>query len=327
MKFSIIIAAYNVERTILYTLNSLESQNYNDFEVIIVNDSSNDNTEERIKEFIGKSKLKEITYIKNKINSGLSVVRNSGLNLAKGDYVLFLDGDDAYHSGSLEILRKRIEMYPEAPDAMFFSAATFIDDIELKNEPYNIKNYLNNKGYDRYDFGYDSVVGVEWFKSAFKNGTYFDAAQLIVLNRNFLIKNKLNFRPKLIFEDTLFTREVLLNSNKIGVCNELIILIRKAEGSIMRSPLNGKKIKSRYIISKELLAIRKEYKDNFFYFDSLNMLLINLRAIKKSDQYFIVSMCNWILLYFFAKEALVRALVFDNVKTDIKKLIGYTNDI
>jgi glycosyltransferase involved in cell wall biosynthesis len=323
MKFSIIVAAYNVEKTILYTLNSLESQNYNDFEVIVINDNSIDNTEEIIKEFIVKSKLKDIIYIKNKINSGLSVVRNNGLNLAKGDYVLFLDGDDAYHFDSLTMLKQRIDSYPQLPDALFFSAATFINDIEPFKEPFNVKNYLNNKCYDRHDLASNLVFGLEWFKTASNNGTYYDAAALIVLNRNFLVKNNLNFKPKLIFEDVLFTREVILNSNKIGVSNELILLIRKAEGSITRSPLNRRKIYSRYLISKEILAKKKEQKDDFFYLDSLNMMLINLRAIKKSDEYFFIGMWKWILLYFFMKNSIVRSLVIDNIKEDIKKFLKY----
>ena len=135
------------------------------------------------------------------------------------------------------------------------------------------------------------------------------------------------FKPNLIYEDTLFTRNVLINSKKIGVSNELVILIRKAEGSIMRSPLNKRKIISRYIIAREILKLKNKYKDNFFYIDSLNMLLINLRAIKKSDQLFFLTMWRLVLLYFYFKEDTVRNLVHGNLKTDIKKLIGYTNNL
>jgi glycosyltransferase involved in cell wall biosynthesis len=327
LKFSIIVAAYNVQLTIEFTLWSLQSQVFRDFEIIIINDCSTDDTEFKILKFIRESKMKKITYIKNPINRGLSVVRNIGINQAKGDFILFLDGDDAYHSESLEMLENRIKTFTVLPDALFFSAATFLEDIGPLKDPYNIKNYKHNKGYDRLDLSNNLIVGIDWFKESNRNGTFFDAACLILFNLNFLTKNKLYFMPNLIFEDTLFTRNVLLMSNKIGVSNELVLLIRKAEGSIMRSPINRKKISSRYIIAKQLLLYKFRYNDNYFYSDSLNMLLINLRAIKKSDQYFFPSLWHSILVYFLIKENIVRRIVIDNLKMDLKKLIGYTNNI
>jgi glycosyltransferase involved in cell wall biosynthesis len=324
MKFSILVAAYNVQETIEFTLWSLQSQVFKDFEVIIVNDCSTDDTESKIIKFIEESQMNEITYIKNSINRGLSVVRNIGINQAKGDFILFLDGDDAYHTESLRILDNRIKSYSILPEALIFSAATFVEDITPMCESYNISNDIHRKGYDRNDLSTNLVIGIDWFKEAYNNGTFYDASCLIIFNLQYLRRNSMFFKPNLIYEDTLFTRNVLINSKKIGVSNDLVILIRKAEGSIMRSPLNKRKIISRYIIAREILKLKNKYKDNFFYIDSLNMLLINLRAIKKSDQLFFLTMWRLVLLYFYFKEVTVRNLVHGNLKTDIKKLIGYT---
>lgn len=91
MNLSIIIPAYNVERYIGSTLGSLRRQSARDFEVVVVDDGSTDGTAEAAeRHFDG---LPEVRLIRT-ANGGVSQARNVGLAAAKGDYVLFLDGDD-----------------------------------------------------------------------------------------------------------------------------------------------------------------------------------------------------------------------------------------
>lgn len=93
MKFSIIVAAYNVEAYILRCLNSLKPLSPNLFELIIVNDGSTDKTLFIIKDFLLTQNIKNAKVIE-KENGGLSSARNAGLEAASGDYVIFVDGDD-----------------------------------------------------------------------------------------------------------------------------------------------------------------------------------------------------------------------------------------
>ena len=91
MRFSIIIPAYNVEDYLLDCVDSVIKQSFRDYEIILVNDGSTDSTLEICQELSKKNKL--INLITKK-NGGLSSARNAGIEIAKGDYLLFLDGDD-----------------------------------------------------------------------------------------------------------------------------------------------------------------------------------------------------------------------------------------
>lgn len=93
MKFSIIVAAYNVETYIQRCLDSLKPLSAQLFELIIINDGSTDNTLSIIKNFLLTNKIENAKVI-DQVNGGLSSARNVGLREANGDYVIFVDGDD-----------------------------------------------------------------------------------------------------------------------------------------------------------------------------------------------------------------------------------------
>lgn len=92
IKYSIIVAAFNIEDYIARAIESVEMQTFTDYELIIINDASTDNTENKITEAM--TKYDNIVYIKNNENKKAGGARNAGLDIAKGKYVLFLDGDD-----------------------------------------------------------------------------------------------------------------------------------------------------------------------------------------------------------------------------------------
>lgn len=94
-KISVIIPAYNVEKYIEKNLKSLKDQTFKDFEAIIINDGSTDNTEKIIKEVLQDTKIQ--WKLINQENQGVSVARNRGIIESKGEYICFLDGDDYYH--------------------------------------------------------------------------------------------------------------------------------------------------------------------------------------------------------------------------------------
>ena len=104
---SVIIPCYNATHTIVNTLNSLERQKYKDFEVIVINDGSADNLDKTIKKYRFYSSL-TINYIEQN-NSGVSVARNTGLDNAKGEYIVFLDSDDIYHCNFIAALYQTLK--------------------------------------------------------------------------------------------------------------------------------------------------------------------------------------------------------------------------
>lgn len=95
---SVIIPAYNHEQYIEQTLNSVFSQTFTDYEIIVVNDGSPDCTADRIKPYLSK---KNVRYFEKK-NGGQAAARNFGLRKAKGKYIAFLDDDDLWPADKLE---------------------------------------------------------------------------------------------------------------------------------------------------------------------------------------------------------------------------------
>ena len=104
MKFSIIVPTFNREEYIIKCIDSVLDQTYDNFELIIVDDGSTDNTENLVKKYQDK----RIKYFKNE-NHGIGYSRNFGLNKAKGDYIFFLDSDDYLEENMLEEVSKEIK--------------------------------------------------------------------------------------------------------------------------------------------------------------------------------------------------------------------------
>lgn len=105
--FSIIIPVYNCEKTISQTLDSVLSQNFNDYELILVNDYSSDNTRDVINDY--KTKFENIFVINNDINLGVAESRNIGAIKANGNYIALLDGDDLWMPDKLKKQKSLIE--------------------------------------------------------------------------------------------------------------------------------------------------------------------------------------------------------------------------
>ena len=91
---SIIIPVYNCEKYIDKCLRSISKQTYTDYELIIVDDGSTDNSVKAIKAALGSYKLYDKAVFIKQDNTGVSKARNNALDVAKGDYVVFIDGDD-----------------------------------------------------------------------------------------------------------------------------------------------------------------------------------------------------------------------------------------
>lgn len=111
--FSIIIAVYNGEKTLLKTLECLRFQQYQDFEIILVNDGSKDGSGDVIQNFIRKYPDISVQYFSQE-NKGLGGARNTGLRNASGRFMVILDQDDIWYPEKLETLLMTFEQYPEA---------------------------------------------------------------------------------------------------------------------------------------------------------------------------------------------------------------------
>ena len=120
---SVIMPAYNAAKTIAESIESVLQQTYTDFELIILNDFSNDETEHIIKKYMQDMR---VVYIKNERNLGVSETRNKGISIAKGAWIAFLDSDDIWEKNKLQ---KQIELIQSKKDAILcYTASSFMDN-------------------------------------------------------------------------------------------------------------------------------------------------------------------------------------------------------
>ena len=108
--FSVIMPVYNGEKFIDDAIHSVCAQTYDNWELIIVNDGSKDNTADVLKKYEINSQIKII----HQENGGVSVARNTAISASKGEYIVFLDADDVWHSNHLEVMNELITEYPDA---------------------------------------------------------------------------------------------------------------------------------------------------------------------------------------------------------------------
>jgi glycosyltransferase involved in cell wall biosynthesis len=118
---SVILPVYNGERTIKETIDSVLNQTFLDFELIVINDGSQDSTLEVVSRIVD-SRLKVFSYA----NAGLAATRNRGISHAIGEYISFIDADDFWTSDKLEAQFKALQANPQA--AVAYSWTDWIDE-------------------------------------------------------------------------------------------------------------------------------------------------------------------------------------------------------
>lgn len=199
MKISVIVPVYNVEEYISKCIDSILNQTINEqFEIIVVNDGSTDNSMNILN--IYKDKIK----IVNKSNGGLSSARNAGLEIAKGEYIIFVDSDDWLEEDFLESLYNFIKK--DDLDVVFSGYKVYRENGNItKVKCVYSEDIILNK---------DKAIEKLLSKRTFRAEVWDD-----IYNREFLMKNKLFFTEGIINEDEDFTLRVLINSKKVGYLN------------------------------------------------------------------------------------------------------------
>ena len=128
--FSVIIPVYNKEHCVERTINSVLAQTYGDFEIIIVDDGSTDNSL-RVVSAINDNRIK----VFHKENEGVSIARNYGVERAEGEYICFLDADDEWENCFLRLMNEAIQRYPHHS----FFTCPFLAKNKYKETLYKIE--------------------------------------------------------------------------------------------------------------------------------------------------------------------------------------------
>lgn len=311
-KISIIVPIYNAEIYLEKCIQSILNQTFKDFELILVNDGSKDNSL-KICEFY--SNVDSRVKIINKINGGLSSARNEGLKVSKGEYIGFVDSDDYIHPQMYEILYNSIirkngdiaicdyeKVYPEEP----------LRKMEFYNEnSKNIQKYSNVAALDQFYNKYGVKFTPAWNK----------------LYKRFLFENN-KFEVGRYHEDEFIMHKLLYNSATIIYIPIKLYFYFQSQNSIMRKPFNISrldavdayldrvnffmKIKEEKLMHKALFAYSQEFLIHYFKLEDIYPKHKKLKEMKKKYNEKLVDVLK--LKYYTKKEKILLITFFFNPK-------------
>jgi|26BtaG_2_1085354.scaffolds.fasta_scaffold10070_2 glycosyltransferase involved in cell wall biosynthesis len=159
--FSVIIPLYNKEKFIQETIESVLSQDFKDFEIIVINDGSTDDSVSKLKN-ISDSRLK----IVHQVNQGVGAARNNGMSHANFEWIAFLDGDDIWASNHLSELKQIISTFPSS-GMIATNYKLFYSDTDIKIEDKKLKTNIRSIDYFLEPIVWTSATAIK--KDVFKN--------------------------------------------------------------------------------------------------------------------------------------------------------------
>lgn len=240
MKTSVVIPVYNVEHYLRQCLDSVFAQQLDDYEVICVNDGSQDGSAEILEEYAAQNQ--NLTIIKQE-NKGLSGARNTGLRAAKGDYVFFLDSDDFIIDSIVlpEIVEYAVQ---NNLDVCVFNAM-----INGQDEYFNAFGKLEG----------EVLSGSEYFRKSFQVAMDLPTPiWLHLYKRDFLQAHNLQFKEGLLHEDELFTPWTVYEAQCIACINKPVVHYRFNRKDSITNKASRKNFEHRLNTARELF---RHYED------------------------------------------------------------------
>lgn len=279
-KLSIIVPVYGVEKYIDKCLNSLVKQSLKEIEIIVVNDGTKDNSQKIIDKYVKKYPDKIKSYIKE--NGGQGSARNYGLKKTTGEYIGYVDSDDFVEKDMYK------KLYNKAKENNY-------DIVVCGN--YNVSEDYQNKNIDAFINNYNTDLENIFFgKMAVWNKIY---------KRDILIKNKLEFKEKVWYEDLAFTLKAIMNSNTFAFIDEPLYDYLIREGSTMNN---------------------SNVQRNLEILDAFNDILSYIQHNKKEEYFSKIEFLAIDHIYISAIVRVLKAEADDKVKREtINKLIDYMN--
>lgn len=241
--FSVILPIFNVENYLERCIESVLSQNFTDYEVILVDDGSTDNSSRICDEYAGKYGFIKVIH---KVNNGLSSARNAGLDMSSGKYILWFDSDDWVEKNTLSLIRNSIGK--KEPDVVKFNYVRHIEKGIVVCKSNSKPGWY--KGKEKID---------KLIKLAFRTaGNYGLSACMHAYRIDFLKKSKLAFvsEKKVGSEDFLFNLEVLLCADEILILPNALYHYELRVGSLTQQYRDKlpEKYTNLFIILRDILS-------------------------------------------------------------------------
>lgn len=293
---SVIIPIYNCEKYLSRCLDSILNQTYKNIEIILVDDGSTDSTPNICKEYICENK--NIVYFR-KNNAGVCSARNKGIELSKGDYLLFVDADDYISSNYIEkLVNYAIKNHSE----MVKTGYTLID----KDKKSETKNNYSEQNIKKINKDYTLFLTSSYFGYVW--GTLIDSR--IIKNHKIMFDKNLKFAEDLLFIFECFKKcQIVSYLNDVGYyycenvesmtkkgnmeirikeCYDNIYVFSKFYDYIPDKELVSAKICSRLNMKLKYL-IRTNLNINFRQFKKIYQDLVEVLEFKKAIKDFHVS--------------------------------------
>lgn len=219
MKFSIIIPIYNSDKYLKECLESIMNQNYDKYEVILINDGSKDNSKKICEKYC---ELNNRFKLINQENNGVSSARNNGIKEAKGDLILFIDSDDILEENALSFILDDFKQN----DMLCFGYSILFKDH--KNSVLCDQIIKDKKEIEKRILLNDKIGGYLWNKC-------FKAS--IIKDNNILFDENLHY-----CEDLIFVMNYLKYCNNLMYINKILYMYRMRKSSVSYNFFNKKNV-------------------------------------------------------------------------------------
>lgn len=286
---SVIMPLYNNEIYIVEAIQSVINQTYKEWELIIINDASTDNSKFIVQKFLEKEKDNRLIFIDLKENKGVSFARNLGMKKAKGEYISFLDSDDLWDKNFLNELYRKIK---ETNGKLIYSKFAYF---------YNGDNIKINKAVMR-----EGKIDKFIVKKKCRYETEYPFHICAILVKKSLIETyKIKFpEDQNLFEDGLFLSKLICITDIVSV-NKVLMYYRQHQTSITHKKYTKKEYLQELLFLERLLDFIKIY--NIYFYNIVykyyiyrvyRVILIILKKDKIESSIKLINKYNNILNFF-----------------------------
>lgn len=292
-QISVVVPVYNVEKYLRECLDSLANQTFEDFEVICVNDGSDDSSPDILEEYASEDERFKIVSQENK---GLSGARNTGMNYIKGRYLLFLDSDDWLELNALELLYNHANALNS--EMVIFPYRYFNQETKQYEENDFTKLNMFDSSVDNKNFNYKNIPETV-FRIPHESIKLYDVKTLKKL--------AVKFPEGLNYEDAYFFYKIFFKLNKVSIIRTPIYNYRIRNDSICTTGTEKSFDIFKILTSIENFLkedeIYESFKDEFILFTVINLKFVYLRLddrfrdrylekIKKNYEFFSLNQVN-----------------------------------
>lgn len=281
-KITIIVPVYNVEKYLREAIESAINQTYKDIEILLIDDGSKDSSGEICDEY---SKIDSRVKVIHQENKGLSGARNTGLEVANGEYIMFLDSDDTFEIDACENLLAEIEK--TRADFVIGNYVNMDDDGTKWEKPIFDKNK-----YQRYKL---SINDYEKSFYLMNSGVWNK-----IFRKSFLDKLKIRFEDRLPAEDAIFTTYCFIKSKNVYYIPEEVYNYRLRYSDSISTNCSQKYF---FGINKAYRIIYNNFKNNnqleyyrYFYAKSVNYMLfrfVDTELLTNEERIIVLNEMRW----------------------------------